>query len=111
MMADTYTVMTSLRRGLFNYNIIKMASCYKLDKYYGGLVLHVPPFSIFSFIMIPFYLCISDKSTLASMNKGFYICSAVTLYIPLSVIFIAINILLMPFAYLMTIIQKLNLVC
>ena len=61
MMADTYALMTSVRKGLYNYNIIKTAPAYKLDKYYGGLVLLSAPFSIISFFLIPFYCCIKDK--------------------------------------------------
>lgn len=64
LMSDTYQTMTSVRKGLYNYNIVQIEPSYKLDKYYGGLIIFNPPFSIISFLLLPFYLTIKDKKRL-----------------------------------------------
>lgn len=109
MMADTYALMTSVRKGLYNYNIIKSASSYQTDKYYGGLLLLTAPFSIIGFFLIPFYCCIKDKKRLERFNTRFYLFCHVCFYIPLSCIFVGLNLLMVPFAYLKTCIHKVNL--
>ena len=109
MMADTYALMTSVRKGLYNYNIIKSESSYRADKYYGGLVLLSAPFSLISFLLIPFYCCIKDKQRLERFNTRFYQFCLVSFYIPLSGIFLCLNLAMVPIAYLKTCMHKVNL--
>lgn len=69
MMADTYVMMTSVRKGIYNYNIIKVAPTYKLDKYYGGLSMLTPPFCLIgTFCLLPYYLSVHDKKRLERFN-------------------------------------------
>ena len=69
MMADTYALMTSVRKGVYNFNIIQTASAYKIDKYYGGLVICMPPFCAITFLLLPFYIGIKDKEKLKVFNE------------------------------------------
>ena len=101
--------MSSVRKGIYNYNIIKTASSYNLDKYYGGLILFSPPFSIFSFFLIPLFYCIKDKNKIIMINNWFYKIFYSLFLFFLSVIFISINLVLVPFAYLKTSVQKVSL--
>ena len=68
------------------------------------------PISWVNFIYTPLYACYKQKSTLASMTRVcFYI-----IYGPISLImltlFVAVNLILFPFAYLKTIVHKARLV-
>ena len=109
MMADTYAVMTSVRRGLYNYNILQVTAGYKPDAYYGGLMVLPPPMCVLSFLLLPFYIFIRDRATLRSFNlgvyKGFYGIGLVVY----GAIFLAINLILTPFAYLKTCAHKIRL--
>lgn len=109
MMADTYAVMTSVRRGVYNLNILKVASAYKPDKYYGGLIVLMPPLSIFSFVLLPIYTCISNRDTLESFNRGVFKTIYAVFLIPLSALFLALNLVMLPFAYLKTCYFKIRL--
>lgn len=61
MMSDTYTLMISVRRGLYNYKIMEYSVAYKLDKYYGGLILMSFPLAPVSFCLLPYYALVKDK--------------------------------------------------
>ena len=109
MMADTYATMTSVKKGLYNYSIIETAPSFKPEKQYGGLIL-TPPFCLISFLVLPFYIWIQDKKKLEKLNRGLYLIYYTVLSIPMSVVFMASNLLLTPFAYIKTCIQKVTLV-
>ena len=61
--------------------------------------------------MIPFFCCVKDKQRLLRMNKMAYVISYLPLLPVISTVFLAMNLILMPFAYLKTLIHKMNLVC
>ena len=109
IMTDTYEKMRDVRKGLFNYNIVRTSSAYKMDKYYGGLISVPPPLCLISFLLIPFYLVIKDKATLLSLNNGYYKVQYLFIIIPCAAIFIVLNLLMTPFAYLKTCLHKINL--
>ena len=101
MMADTYAMMTSVRNGLYNYSIIKSAPSFKPEKQYGGLIL-TPPFCLISFLVLPLYILIKDKRKLNSLNNGLYLIYYSLLSVPMSAVFLALNLLFLPFAYTKT---------
>lgn len=69
MMADTYAMMTSVRRGIYNYNVVRVSPAYRLDKNYGGLTLLFPPFCLIStFCLLPYYMCVKDTKRLRWFN-------------------------------------------
>ena len=68
MMADTYVNMTSMRQGIYNYNILRIAPAYKLDKRYGAITALPAPLTIFTFLLLPYYLCVTEKDRLESFN-------------------------------------------
>ena len=109
MMADTYAMMTSMRKGIYNFNIIKSASVYKLDKYYGGIILLNTPLSVFSFLLLPYYALVKDKKRLETFNSRVY-CSVYAIFVVfLAAIFLALNLIMMPFAFIKTCVHKINL--
>ena len=69
MMADTYAMMTSVRRGIYNYSVVRVSPAYRLDKNYGGLTLLFPPFCLIStFCLLPYYMCVKDTKRLRWFN-------------------------------------------
>ena len=107
MMADTYALMSSMRKGVYNYNIVKLYSSYKIDKYFGGLIINWPPVFIVSFLLLPFYMIYrNNKKMLLKINKHLFSIVYCILLIPLSGIFIIFNMLMLPFAFLKTLIHK-----
>ena len=109
MMADTYSLMTSVRKGLYNGNIIRAVPAYKTNKYYGGLLVLIPPFSILSFLLLPFYMCIKDKGKLQFLTNSIFMALYSFVALFLSIYYIIANLVMMPFAYLKTIAHKINL--
>ena len=79
------------------------------DPHYGGLIFATPPFNLFTCFMIPVYACIKDRRRLRRINDLY--CRLV--YMPIAVIltlaFMAVNLCLLPFAYIMAIVHKINL--
>ena len=110
MMADTYAMMTSVRRGIYNYNIIKFAPSYLPDKHYGGLIVYGAPVNMIVFLLLPVFLCLKDKRKLERFNNFLYLVYYALLSVPLGTIFVAANLILSPFAYLKTCANKLKLV-
>ena len=100
MMASTYGNMTYVRKGLYNYNIIKTTYSYKLDSRYGGIIALIPPFCVISFLLLLIYWKIKDQKKLKKFNKGFYLFIYSFIFVPIGAIFVAFNIIMMPFAYL-----------
>lgn len=109
MMADTYAVMSSQRKGLFNYGVIRAVPAYKTNKIYGGLLFNVFPCSVITFFLLPFYIVIKNTDTLTAITRisttGHY--TFVMLFIGFA--YIVGNLILLPFAYLKTVAHKVSL--
>ena len=109
MMADTYGLMTSLRLGIYSHSVLRAAPAYAQDKHYGALAFLPAPFAVISFLTIPYYLCVRDKKRLETFTRRFNIGLYFFFNLIMSVIFIAVNLLLVPFAYLKTCWHKIKL--
>ena len=110
MMADTYAIMSSVRKGIYNYNIIKFAPSYKPEKHYGSLVVFGAPFNMITFFLLPVFICLKDKKKIERLNNFLYLVYYAVLSVPLSAIFMSLNSLMTPFAYIKTCANKFNLV-
>ena len=64
MMGDVYSEMTTMKLGIYSHSVISAAPSYSYDKRYGPLAILPAPFCALSFIMIPYYLCVSDNDRL-----------------------------------------------
>ena len=109
LMADTYSLMTGVRKGLYNYSIVKTVPAYKLDNYYGGMVFLMYPFNIITFFLMPYWICVKDRKKLKAFNDGVYGVAYFFVTIIISAVFIAFNLVMLPFAYLKTCVHKVNL--
>ena len=106
MMADTYGYMTTVKIGIYSHSVIKAAPAYTQDKHYGALALLPAPFAAFSFLTLPYYFCVKDKTRLEKFTTRFNMIFYFFVSILISVIFMALNLILMPFAYLKTCYDK-----
>ena len=110
MMAGTYSEMKELRRGIYNFNILKAAASFYPDKHYGGLILPSPLLNAIAFLFLPFYCCIKDKAKLKRLNSGLYKLYYSGFLIILTAAFLVLNLAMMPFAYLKTSFYSMRLV-
>ena len=109
LMADTYSLMSGVRKGLYNYSIVKTVPSYKLDNYYGGMVCLMYPFNLFTFILTPYWICVSDRKRLKAFNDRVYDVAYFFVTIIISAVFIAFNLVMLPFAFLKNCVHKVNL--
>ena len=109
ILTDTYATMMEQRDGLQNAKIIEAMSTMKHDKEYGGLIMASPPLTVFTVPLLPIYLCVRNKKVLQN-TTWFY---SKIVYTPFALFFlalqIALNCIMMPFAYLKTLLHKIIL--
>ena len=56
MMTDTYAEMSMYKKGIYNYQIMKILPQYKVNQNYGGLIAWTHPLNLISVPLIPYYL-------------------------------------------------------
>ena len=109
ILADTYSKLAEQKLGIYYDGIISRIPIYEDDKRYGGLIVGTPPFNILSLLMIPFYMLVTDEKRLISVNDKFTKVMFAPIAVILTCIFMAMNLLLLPFAYLAAIYKKFQL--
>mmetsp|Transcript_564 Transcript_564/g.915 ORF Transcript_564/g.915 Transcript_564/m.915 type:complete len:236 (+) Transcript_564:879-1586(+) len=107
--ADTYSKFTNESLGIYYDGIIARIPIYEDDSRYGGLIVVTPPFNALSIFMIPFYLLVKNDKTLKWGNDLFTRVMFAPLALIFTALFMAVNLLLLPFAYLSAIFQKVKL--
>ena len=96
--------------GLFWATCINESPKYKYDKRYGVLVMMPFILSWIGFLSLPVLLCTKKKKILAIYNNIFFYVGYSFLTPFLITIFMAVNLLLLPLAYIKTFIHKVQLV-
>lgn len=86
--------------------MLKTASAYKLDKRYGALTLLPGPTTFFGMVLLPYYMCVKDRRKLERCTLRFYKVMYLMVSMLISVIFLAFNLLMAPFAYFKTCYHK-----
>ena len=109
ILADTYSNLNSSSLGLYYDGIISRIPVYEDDSRYGGLILGTPPFNLMALLMIPFYLFVKNERVLIRVNDIFTKVIFAPIALLITVIFMAINALLLPFAYFVAILKKIKL--
>ena len=112
MMSETYANMNSERIGIYNYQILRVRPQYKFNKYYGGMVASIPPFNILNFLVsFPLYiLWRNDLEKVKGLTKFVLSMNFYLFVLPLHIlIFTVCNLVILPFAYLKTIVAKMIL--
>eukprot|EP00354_Favella_ehrenbergii_P008633 CAMPEP_0170450744 /NCGR_PEP_ID=MMETSP0123-20130129/178_1 /TAXON_ID=182087 /ORGANISM="Favella ehrenbergii, Strain Fehren 1" /LENGTH=225 /DNA_ID=CAMNT_0010712127 /DNA_START=1546 /DNA_END=2223 /DNA_ORIENTATION=+ len=112
MLADTYAKLSSQSLGLYYDGVIARIPVYEDDALYGGLIIGSPPFNIFAVILVPLYLFIKDEQRLKSINDAYTKLVFAPIALLSSVVFAALSLLMVPFAYLKAVMKKFqNLLC
>jgi len=110
MMSDTYNNLAELRTGLFWGSVVLEMPKHIYDEHYGVLSILPFVFSWISLLVMPLLLFVKDKTTLKYINEVCYL----LLYGPLSLcllaVFMTVNMVLLPFAYMKTVVYKALLV-
>ena len=68
-----------------------------------------PPFNALAIFLVPYYMCVSDERKLRYVNNIFTIVQFVPVALVLTLVFMAGNLVLLPFAYLGAIFKKIKL--
>ena len=110
ILADTYSNLNSSKLGLYYDGIISRIPVYEDDSRYGGLIVGTPPFNLLALLMIPFYLLVKNEDVLVKVNGGFTKLLFAPIAVIITLLFMAFNLLLMPFAYLAAILKKIKLI-
>ena len=109
ILADTYTKFTENSLGLYYDGIISRIPIFEDDDRYGGLILGTPPFNVFAVLMIPFYVFVKDEERLRRGNDLFTKMIFAPIALMLTGIFMALTLVMVPFAYLAAIAKKIML--
>lgn len=110
MMTDTYAEMSMYKKGIYNYQIMKILPQYKVNQNYGGLIAWTHPLNLISVPLIPYYLYKrNDKQTLRKLTRFIMMVNYSLHQVICSVLFVALNLLMLPFAYMKTILAKIRL--
>ena len=106
IMSDAYAALSEVRTGLYWGFVIKEMPKIAYDAHYGTLSMFPFIFTWVSLLAVPFLYCIKDRRALKLINN---ICFNIV-YFPMALvlllIFVTVNALLMPFAYMKTLIHK-----
>ena len=109
ILADTYSKLSSQSLGLYYDGIISRIPVYEDDSRYGALIVGTPPCNSLAIVLIPVYSCIRNEQVLKKVNDA----ATKLMYAPvallLTLVFMALNLALLPFAYFVSIYQKLML--
>jgi len=106
IMSDTYSRMSNKRIGLYWSTVIKEMPKFRYHSTYGVLVMLPFVLSWIGFLCIPFFCCLKSQSRLRQIND-FSIKYVFSIYaVILLAIFMSVNLVLMPFAYLKSLAHK-----
>ena len=78
---------------------------------YGGLIIGTPPFNVLAILLIPYYLCVKDEEKLIAVNNFFTKLVFLPIALIMSVVFAALSLAMVPFAYLQAINIKFRNLC
>ena len=106
MMSDTYSFLKGLRTGLFWGSVILEIPKHAYNDYYGALSIFPFIYSWISLLVLPLLLCVKNKTTLKYINEVCYLLVYGPFFLCLLAVFITVNMALLPFAYLKTVIYK-----
>lgn len=110
ILAYTFTELQDSSLGLYYDGVISRIPVYEDDSRYGGLIVGIPPFNLLALVMIPFYTFVKNEKRLRLVNDLFtkFMFSPIALFYTL--IFMAVNLILLPFAYISAIVTKIKLI-
>ena len=109
ILTETYIRFSKVKLGLYYDGVVDAISSLKYDKQYGAMITAVPPFNVLMFLVTPLFLFTKNPRRLKQINHTLTLITYMPIAFILTVIFFAINICLIPFAYLFAIAHKIKL--
>ena len=106
IMSDEYAALSNVRIGLYWSSVIDEMPKYVYNKKYGSLTMFPFVYSWLSLFVMPFLLCIGDKDTLENVNRTAYFIVYAPISLVILIVFMCVNLMLLPFAYIMTVVHK-----
>ena len=106
ILAATYSKLSESSLGIYYDGIIARIPIYEDDIRYGSLIVGSPPFNFLSIILVPFFCCIKNEERLKTINNAFTMLMFFPLALLLTIAFMVMNIVMLPFAYLTAIYWK-----
>ena len=111
IMTDRYAALQESRLGLFYDGLISSMAEYKYDSHYGFLIANFLPFNVFNLLLAPLFIVMGRDQSLKKLNRWLMVIGYSPLAIIVTSVFFALNVLLLPFAYVIGILKKLQLLC
>lgn len=109
ILSETYARLAPQRLGLFYDGLIASMPGYQFDKRFGILILIPPPMNVFIIIPTLVFLCfLNNDKMLRAFNKVFVHIGFTPFAILYTIIFVLLNAILIPFAYLRGLIHKIT---
>lgn len=109
IMTDKYAMLQESRLGLFYDGLVGSMADYKYDSRYGFLIANMVPFNIFGFILSPIFFVIKNEAVLKRINYFLTMFSYLPIALIATIIFLAANIFFAPFAYVIGVAKKIQL--
>ena len=106
IMSDTYAELATLKKGLYWHSVILEMPKFAYDKHYGPLGMFPFPFVWMSLLFLPVAVFVKDKKLLEKISKVCFLIAFCPLAIVILAYFMAVNLILLPFAYVKTIVHK-----
>jgi len=110
MMTDTYVMIGEIKQGIYNYQILRVLPMYQISKTYGGIIALTPPLNILCLLVAPIYMFWNDKKGLQRLTKFVMLLNFSVHLVFYCAIFVTCNLIMLPFAYLKTVMAKFMLV-
>jgi hypothetical protein len=109
ILTETYIRFSKVKLGLYYDGVVDAISTLKYDKLYGAMITAVPPFNVLMFLMTPLFVLVKNPRRLKKINHALTLITYMPIAFILVIIFAAVNIALMPIAYVFAIAHKIKL--
>lgn len=109
IMASTYNGYKSYTNGLYLQSLVQKLALYRPDKRYDALMCAYPPFNLLLLVLSPIVLLFDKESpVLVAYNYNIKLLMYLPIALLLILLFVAVNIVLLPFAFALTVYSKLR---
>ena len=109
IMSDEYAVLANHKTGLYWSNVILEMPKFKFSKYYGALTMQPFLFAWMGLLVAPCLRMSKSRYGLPSINRFIFVVNYVPIFLLTLVLFVTVNLLLLPLAYFKTIYHKYTL--
>jgi hypothetical protein len=110
IMTDRYADLQESRLGLFYDGLVGSMVEYKYDSTYGFLILNFLPFNLVNLLIAPIFIFTKNVLLLKQLNQWLTVIGYLPIGLIVTVIFFVANTLMLPFAYVIGFLKKVQLI-